>query len=469
MKRNLLTIGVLAAAMLAPAAANAEDINLSGFYTLELDVQGGMVGRDFTYHPHFVKVEENTYKVNGIPSKPQSGPTFMATVDQEKRQLVVERQYLYMMTEGAYIGEEVYVTFEDRANDYARVDEIRADIDENGVITFPKDILMGFQMPGLGDAGYLWHGYNLVFTPEVDVDKFVFNKSEWKPCGEATFAECVLTAMGQYDEDDWEDFSAPCKIYKHVSIEGEYLLENPYVGEMKYGGFTLADLVYRALMNNYINIYTFVEEPGYIRFNVADPDFAYMHLYTGSGVWGNFYDTTSNDFVEFYLYDEGGYQIEYNNKTPEEARQIISSSGQDVSYYDYDDKCAYFYNVWVGNSQDKTRGWSFWGENNEWGIVTQVRVKFDIDREPDEWPEDPGTDDPGTDDPGTDDPGTDDPGTDDPGTEDPEENGVDSILDSGLAAPIYYNLQGIEVKNPLPGQILLRKSGNKVEKVIFHN
>lgn len=45
--------------------------------------------------------------------------------------------------------------------------------------------------------------------------------------------------------------------------------------------------------------------------------------------------------------------------------------------------------------------------------------------------------------------------------------GVDSVLDdTDTSDAIYFNLQGVRVVNPEPGQILIRKQGSKVEKVI---
>ncbi|MCC8038224.1 MAG: hypothetical protein LIP02_08865 [Bacteroidales bacterium] len=47
--------------------------------------------------------------------------------------------------------------------------------------------------------------------------------------------------------------------------------------------------------------------------------------------------------------------------------------------------------------------------------------------------------------------------------------GVESAIstDASLAPTEYYNLQGIRVTNPQPGQILIRRQGSKAEKVLF--
>lgn len=45
-------------------------------------------------------------------------------------------------------------------------------------------------------------------------------------------------------------------------------------------------------------------------------------------------------------------------------------------------------------------------------------------------------------------------------------NSVDSIMDSNEET-IYYNLQGVRVKNPLKGDLLIMKQGAKTQKIIF--
>lgn len=39
--------------------------------------------------------------------------------------------------------------------------------------------------------------------------------------------------------------------------------------------------------------------------------------------------------------------------------------------------------------------------------------------------------------------------------------------DTGCAEPVYFNLQGVRVDNPAKGQLLVRQTGSKVEKIVF--
>ena len=51
----------------------------------------------------------------------------------------------------------------------------------------------------------------------------------------------------------------------------------------------------------------------------------------------------------------------------------------------------------------------------------------------------------------------------------PTQNAIDDIsIDSNSSAsPVYYNLQGVRVDNPVPGQLLIVRQGNNVTKQIF--
>ncbi len=51
-------------------------------------------------------------------------------------------------------------------------------------------------------------------------------------------------------------------------------------------------------------------------------------------------------------------------------------------------------------------------------------------------------------------------------TADPN-TGIDSVDSETISAPVYYNLQGQRVTSPRAGDILIRQSAGKTEKVMF--
>ncbi len=44
---------------------------------------------------------------------------------------------------------------------------------------------------------------------------------------------------------------------------------------------------------------------------------------------------------------------------------------------------------------------------------------------------------------------------------------IDAIEADENVAPVYYNLQGIRISNPTPGQIVIRRQGKSIEKMVF--
>ena len=47
-------------------------------------------------------------------------------------------------------------------------------------------------------------------------------------------------------------------------------------------------------------------------------------------------------------------------------------------------------------------------------------------------------------------------------------SGVDGVVADGIDETAeYFNLQGMPVDNPSKGQIVLRRIGNKTEKIVF--
>lgn len=45
--------------------------------------------------------------------------------------------------------------------------------------------------------------------------------------------------------------------------------------------------------------------------------------------------------------------------------------------------------------------------------------------------------------------------------------GIDNVLNDGTAVTRYYNLQGMPIENPAPGQLVIRRAGSTTSKVVF--
>ena len=448
-KFTLLLMSVAAA---VGFSVQAQTLNVAGSYQLQ-KTWFSTSPEKYTYNPRISYTgAKNEVKLTGIP-KYTSGvfnPTVYGTVDPEKRTIKFYSGYMY--TDQRY--GDVHVQFYDLSTGAeVAVDDITATVKDDGVIEFPYYAEMSYEVPAMGKNGYLWAAYAISLTPIPD-DTFVYNPDEWQRCGDAIFAENALTSFGEMAEEDWNTFCVPVPLYKHKTIEGDYLLMDPYgqdaemsfTEEDMYGDTmtwvgTMEDFIYQIF--NWAGMQPYVEKPGFIRFNVADPDCIFMYPYVDTGVNADWY--TLGEYDDFYLYNYEGRLKTIDNMSSQDIMRQFANQGKDVSYYDYDDKCAYFYNIYIGTQMEPLGDINYYGEMD--GTSTQVRIKFDIDAQPE--PDTPDTPvDP-----------------DDPNEDKPDNSGITSVSDVDTTAR-YFNLQGVEVANPSKGSILIKKTGNKVQKVI---
>lgn len=417
-----------------------QEVNVAGSYTID-KIWRGSKADPYSYSPRISYTgAKNEVKLTGIP-KYTSGllnPVIYGTVDPEKRQIRFYSDYMYTDQRDGY--GDIWVQFYDLENKEEPVDYITATIEEDGTIRFPHYAEMQYEIKSKGDNGLLWVAYGISLTP-IEDDMFAYNPSDWLPCGNAIFGDNALSGFGALEEEDWKYLSISVPLYKHKTIEGDYLLMDPYgqdeemsissenaYGEVSTWVGTMED--YLAKIFNWAGMYPYIEKPGFIRFNVADPDCIFMYPFVDTGVNVDWY--TPGEYDDFYLYNIEGRLKFAENKTNQEISRQLMSQGKDVSFYDYDDQCAYFYNLVIGTQIEPLGDITYYGDVD--GTDTQVRIRFDINAEP---------------------------------TEDPGESGVTTVAKDENAPAKYYNLQGIEVKNPVPGSILIRKIGKDVKKVII--
>lgn len=440
-----LTLFLLTLAAAIGVNTYAQDLNVAGSYTLDKIWRGSKTDT-YSYNPRITYTgAKNEVKLTGIP-KYSSGvfnPTIYGTVDPAKREIRFYSDYMY--TDQRY--GDMWVQFYDLENGEQPVDYIIATVEEDGVIRFPHYAEMQFEVPATGDL--FWVAYGISLTPVPD-DTFIYNPADWQRCGDAIFADNALTAFGELDDDDWNTFCVSCPLYKHKTIEGDYLVMDPYgqdqemsfSAEDQYGDVTtwvgtMEDYMYQIF--TWAGMQPYVEKPGFIRFNVADPDCIYMYPNVDTGVNVDWY--SPGEYDDFYLYNLEGRLKVVENKTSQDIIRSFATQGRDVSFYDYDDKCAYFYNCYIGTPQEPLGDITYYGEME--GTSTQVRIRFDINAEPD--PEIPDGPD---------------------GPDNPDDSGVISIGSLDTPTVKYFNLQGVEVVNPAKGSIVIRKEGNTVNKII---
>ena len=233
------------------------------------------------------------------------------------------------------------------------------------------------------------------------IKPFEFNASEWTSIGTAQFTDgWLLSAI----EEDLGIPAQSVEIMKHNTIKGDYLLVNPYM---------TAD--YTAVVEQGFGGYT---ANGYIRFNMADPDCVYVYPLVGSGAWLDLYN--DGNPLQIFPFNNEGYYIILANYSAEEVIEEFDMNFLDVSCYE--DGCAYIYNLFFGITGSMISRYQ-WVDQYETPIVGMSTIEFDGDA------------------------------------------GVNDIVVEGGNAPVkYYNLQGVEISNPVKGQIVIKNEGSKSTK-----
>ena len=393
----------------AVAKAN-ESQSLIGYY--DAKYTWWLVGEDpFGSNP-IIRAGENEdeYIISNFPN---GGSDIKANLDADARKLVINEQFLYV---NSVSGKDVYLQiWDDEA--YEFIDSIYADIAEDGTLTFQPNLVICYHQPVDGtEDGFLFAAYNVVFSP-IASDVFIFDPSEWSEYGTALYCDHTITSIMDYDEDDFDTLAVEVPIYRHKTIPGDFLLVNPFVGDTDWG-MTMEEVLQRVL-GMVIYEYCWVTEPGYVRFNVADPKCVYVYPFVGSGV-------KTASFDEFFLYNREGEMIVTNGYTVEQTKNTLYDDYTDESVYDFESNTAYIYNCVMGFTSDMLMNY-LWVPQ----YPGEMRITFDYDGNPDP---------------------------------NPEESGIKAVETN--VETKYYNLQGNELTHPEKGQIVIKRTGDKTEKII---
>lgn len=234
-------------------------------------------------------------------------------------------------------------------------------------------------------------------------DFFVYDASEWEDHGNAEFTDDFINKMFQGGPAVTTPQSVPCK--KKKTDDGWYLLENPYrCGEWaQYNQY--------AVQNN-LN--------GYIVFNISNPEIVYTRPMTGCGLWVD--ESEDNDgsaMTEYYPYNREGQYIVTDGWDPLDAYDDLIGGRMTPSSYDEATRTVLIQNVLFGDSSAPDGTWWFGADNP---------ITFTIVL--------------------------------------PDPAGISDIEFNENAPVRYYNLQGVEVVNPVKGQLVIKTQGNKAQKVI---
>lgn len=267
---------------------------------------------------------------------------------------------------------------------------------------------MGYNLMNGAKEGYGWGGIGL-FIKANKPTWFSFRPSEWqKTAQQVDFQDDGF--MSAFFTNAQLTAPGPSKVDLYVNRENpkQYLLMNPYASsdEWKSYPYRPADA-----------------ENGYIIFDLTDPYCVPMAITVNSG----FYDDEGD---QTYAYNtEGNYYYNLGWSTESIQEQFLPA-GVPLSEYDETTRMVTLTNLYWGYHDNTLAGYAWIqedGAGNRIPVETFIYVTM------------------------------------------PENITFDGISDVEMNenAPVrYFNLQGMEVINPVKGQLVIKTQGNKVQKVI---
>lgn len=334
----------------------------------------------------------------------------IARYDVENNILVFQKQ---IVATKMYFIYQVYVTQEpfilNENDDTVFVEGIAATYHpETGIINFNVD------------NGIAWFSYgDEALTDEIGLEYIVDvelairgnimeeDASNWEDAGTAVLRDgWLLPQLGFKQNDNNNLYEVPLE--QHLMNPNRYRLVDPYhIGPA-------------AAFNESKTV-------GYIEFDVTDPD----HVLVNPRQLNAGFANSELRLVRFYCYNYLQYLV---NSTGYSASSVINAVKNTIPYTTYKDNVvtlSYYndqgtiiYDANFGNENDRFGGY-VWSDDNSVPMVSVIYM----------------------------------PGSD--------PLGIGSITDdSNISAPVYYDLNGVRVDNPIGG-IYIKKEGAKVSKVII--
>lgn len=292
------------------------------------------------------------------------------------------------------------------------VDKITANIGNDGNIAFSVDDVL---LMGVDGKGYYVGFRGMNFTKLKD---YVVDLSKLESAGEAEFTE---DALNNLFKDEYR-VTTPNKVAAYKNSDNTLVvLKNPYLG----GGW------------NQLNAKSEVPElaDGYLVCDITDPEVVLLQTLCPCGLWlDDAEEGMPADYVDFYPYNDEASKVQFEGYTTEDVFMEFDAADKPLSEYYEDTNTIEIRNIWFGQTGSPASKYGFAEEKNPDGTVKVWKPLTMTIVLPENWK---------------------------------EGAGVDSIAAETNNVKRYYNLQGVEIKAPQAGEMVIVKNGNKASKVIF--
>lgn len=243
---------------------------------------------------------------------------------------------------------------------------------------------------------------------------FTFNENEWNKVGTAKYLDGFLNPCFKPEYQINEAVDVPLWVSKTTT--GLCLLQNPYM-QGAWGEF-LGDGEGDGA------------KAGQMVFNISNPDCVTLDCLVFSGVYLDFGDETQSDIWDMYFFNNEGYQVMNGRSTAsiveevEEAMDPFEETIADyLSVYDDENKVVHLRNGMFGSNTNPLAGYIWNGVEKTVGLTATITLPEDF-------------------------------------------SAVEEIVVDENVPAKYYNLQGMEVKTPEAGQLVIVKKGSKSYKTI---
>lgn len=261
------------------------------------------------------------------------------------------------------------------------------------------------------DGQFTIAGYYLYITHVLGarLEIFEFDPNEWTEAGTAQFMDAWFSELwADQNGNQLIDKAYDVPLYRSTLSPNRYLLLDPYGPTTPYGEYGInAD----------------PSKEGYLIFDIVqDPNIVLFEPFVYAVTMDMSNDPSVPDMEDFYCYNMSGLWYFAQNAELSRIEALLLDRGRDPSYYEASERRVYIYNGLFDMLPEGslTDGYA-WNGASMSGYV-QLPENFDS---------------------------------------------VETIIGEDSNAPVkYYNIQGVRVLNPQPGQLVIKKQGNKATKLI---